>query len=192
MRASVRGVDYDAWATYVAGECERFYAHTEGVTYIFANTPKAARYLARCEARGTSSEQAAFTGAWHVVRGLVTTEFRQWVEEYEGTERVTFSEWRERSKDERDAVEWRESADFALGELATLRRLIAERDALIVAASQKGATKVAIAQAVGLSRQQVHTIVSAAELAPVPDVAPFNEWATEVAPVEADAWGVLI
>lgn len=192
---SIQGKDFDTWATYVATECERFYGHTDGVTYIFANTPKAARHIARCAARGVNTEQAAFTGAWHVVRSLVTTEFRQWVEEYEASERVTFSQWRERAKSDRAEVAWSESPDRALGELATLRRLIAERDDLIVDAARKGATKVAIAEAVGLSRQQVHTIVSAAELAPVPDIAPFDAWAAEdgeIAPVEVaagDVWG---
>jgi hypothetical protein len=54
-----------------------------------------------------------------------------------------------------------------------------ERDAMILDAASKGATKVAIARAVGLSRQQVHAIVAAGT---APDVAPFDSWATEVAP----------
>ena len=58
-----------------------------------------------------------------------------------------------------------------------MRRLIAERDAIIVEAAKRGATKVAIASAVGLSRQQVHTIIAASELAPVTPIRP------EVAPV---------
>ncbi|WP_136057258.1 hypothetical protein [Microbacterium sp. K24] len=175
---SIHKGDYVAWAEYVVGESARFYDHCEGVTYIFADTPAAKRYLARCATRGASSEEAAFTGAWHVVRKLVTTEFRQWVEEYEATERLTFSQWRERAKEERVEASWEESADRALDQLEMLRRLISERDSLILEAARKGATKVAIARAVGLSRQQVHTVIAEAELAAVvvPDVAPFDSW----------------
>lgn len=200
---SAARVDFDAWATYVAGEIARFYEHTGGVTYIFANTPRANAYLARAAARGLTSEQAAFYGPAHVVRPLVTAEFRQWWIEYWGTERITFSEWRENARAEREQVAWEDSAERALDQLEMLKRLTLERDSLILDAVSKGATKVAIARAVGLSRQQVHTIVSNAT---APDVAPFGAWdatapaAVEVAPVgevapvvevapPADVWG---
>lgn len=182
--------DFSAWAEYVAGELARFYDHTGGVTYLFQNTPRANAYLARAASRGFTTEQAAFYGAPQMVRGLVTQEFRQWWIEHWGTERVTFSEWRERAAEAREQVAWEESADRALDQLDTLRRLTAERDALILDAASKGATKVAIARSVGLSRQQVHTIIANAT---VPDVAPFAEWeqdapaVVEIAP-EA-AWG---
>lgn len=182
--------DFTAWAEYVAGELARFYDHTGGVTYLFQNTPRANAWLERAASRGLSTEQAAFYGADHMVRGIVTTEFRQWWIEHWGTERITFTEWRARAKEEREQVEWEDSADRALDKLDMLRRLTAERDAIILDAASKGAAKVAIARAVGLSRQQVHTIIANAT---VPDVAPFAEWeqdapaVVEIAP-EA-AWG---
>ena len=182
--------DFAAWADYVAGELARFYDHAGGVTYLFQNTPGANAYLAKAAARGFTTEQAAFYGAAHMVRGIVTSEFRQWWIEHWGTERVTFSQWRERAAEEREQVAWEDSADRALDQLDMLRRLTLERDALILDAASKGATKVAIARAVGLSRQQVHTIIANGT---TPDVAPFTEWADEVpAVVEVApdaAWG---
>lgn len=182
--------DFSAWAEYVAGELARFYDHTGGVTYLFQNTPRANAWLARATARGLTTEQAAFYGAAHMVRGIVTTEFRQWWIEHWGTERVTFSEWRERAAEAREHVAWEESAERALDQLDMLRRLTAERDALILDAASKGATKVAIARSVGLSRQQVHTIIANAT---VPDVAPFAEWEqsapTTVEVASAEVWG---
>ncbi|MDY0984597.1 hypothetical protein SOM10_11890 [Microbacterium sp. CFBP9023] len=182
--------DFASWAEYVAGELARFYDHTGGITYLFQNTPRANAYLARAASRGFTTEQAAFYGAPQMVRGIVTAEFRQWWIEHWGTERVTFSEWRERAAEAREQVAWEESAERSLDQLDMLRRLTAERDALILDAASKGATKVAIARSVGLSRQQVHTIIANAT---VPDVAPFAEWeqdapaVVEIAP-EA-AWG---
>jgi hypothetical protein len=172
--------DFTAWSVYVAGEVARFYDHTAGVTYIFQNTPRANAYLARAAARGLTSEQAAFYGPAHVVRPLVTSEFRQWWIEHWGTERVTFSEWRENARAAREQVAWEDSAERALDQLEMLRRLTLERDSLILDAVSKGATKVSVARAVGLSRQQVHTIIANAT---APDVAPFTAWETEVAPV---------
>lgn len=156
--------DLIAWQEYVAGELARFYDECGGDAYLWADTVAAGRYLSR--ARGNSGE-AAFSGPWHVVRAHVTTEFRQWVEENERTERLTLSQWRQRQAEERAEVAFIESAEHTLGQLAELRRLTMERDALIVEASKRGASKVAIAASVGLSRQQVHAIIGAAELAPV-------------------------
>lgn len=172
--------DFDGWSDYVRGELARFYEHTDGVTYLFKNTPRANAWIARANARGLSSEQAAFYGAPQQVRHLVTEEFRQWWIEHWGTERLTFTEWREQAKLQRETVAWEASADRALDQLDMLRRLTLERDALILDAASKGATKVAIARSVGLSRQQVHTIIANAT---APDVAPFTAWETEVAPV---------
>ena len=180
--------DFASWAEYVAGELARFYDHAGGVTYLFQNTPRAAAYLERATARGLTTEQAAFYGAAHMVRSIVTAEFRQWWVEHWGTERVTFTEWRERAAEQRALVAWEDSAERALDQLDMLRRLTLERDALILDAVSKGASKVAVARAVGLSRQQIHTIVANAA---VPDVAPFDAWeatpaeTVEVAPVEA-------
>jgi len=161
--------DLSAWQDYVVGELARFYEECGGITYIWSETPAAQRYLTR--SRG-SSEEAAFSGPWHIVRTHVTTEFRQWVEENEGTERLTLSQWRAQQIAGRAEVAFTESAEHTLGQLAELRRLTLERDALIVEASKRGASKVAIAASVGLSRQQVHAIVSAAELAPVIPIRP--------------------
>lgn len=182
--------DFKSWATYVQGELARFYETSGGVTYLFLNTPKANRHIESATKRGMTSEQAVFYGAPHMVRSIVTTEFRQWWIEHWGTERVTFTEWQKRAKAEREQVEWEDSADRALDQLDMLRRLTLERDSIILAAASKGASKVAIARSVGLSRQQVHTIIGNAT---APDVAPFDEWdqvapdAVEVAP--ADVWG---
>lgn len=187
---SVYRDDFESWSEYVAGELARFYDHTGGVTYLFQNTPRAAAYLARAAARGLTTEQAAFYGAAHMVRGIVTQEFRQWWVEHWGTERITFSEWRERAAEAREQVAWEDSADRALDQLDTLRRLTLERDALILDAASKGASKVSIARAVGLSRQQIHTILANAT---APDVAPFEAWEQDVpAVVEVApdaAWG---
>lgn len=187
---SVYRDDFTAWAEYVAGELARFYDHTGGVTYLFQNTPRANAYLAKATARGLTTEQAAFYGAAHMVRGIVTSEFRQWWIEHWGTERVTFSQWRERAAEEREQVAWEDSADRALDQLDMLRRLTSERDSLILDAASKGASKVAIARAVGLSRQQVHTIIANAT---APDVAPFARWEQEAPAVvevaASAAWG---
>lgn len=191
---SVYRDDFESWAEYVAGELARFYEHTDGVTYLFLNTPKATAYLARATARGLTTEQAAFYGAPHMVKPLLTGEFRQWWIEHWGTERITFSQWRERAAEQREQVAWEESAERSLDQLDMLRRLTLERDALILDAAAKGATKVAIARAVGLSRQQVHTIIASAT---APDVAPFTAWEQELAPAAelasvtelAPAWG---
>lgn len=165
--------DVILWREYVAGEVARFYEHTDGVTYIWAHTPAAAAVCARLQAArgaGGTDAEAAFSGPWHVVRKHVTTEFRQWVEEYEATERLTLSEFTERAKVARAEVAFIESADYTLGQLEELRRLTAERDHLIREAAARGASKVAIAAAVGISRQQVHVIVGT-------EVAP-SEWVT--------------
>lgn len=159
--------DVAVWETYVRGELERFYAHCEGVTYIWAHTPAAERLVSRL---GGDGELSAFKGPWHVIRGHVTSEFRQWVEEYEATERLTFSEWQARAVTERQEVAYLESAEHDLDQLRELRRLMGERDALIVEAAKRGAAKTAIAAAIGLSRQQVHAIVTAADAAAMEDM----------------------
>lgn len=161
--------DRDAWATYVRGEIARFYDASGGVTYIWQNTPAADRLVARF---GGDSELAAFTGPWHVVRGHLTAEFYQWAHENYGTERLTFSQWQARAVEERAELHYSETADYTLGRLEELQRLTRERDALIREAAMRGASKVAIAAAVGLSRQQIHTIVAAPELAPVTPIRP--------------------
>lgn len=151
-RADVMG-----WQEYVTLELERFAEHTAGNGRVWADTARAARKLAA--RRAGSPEEYAFTGPWHTVRPYVTLEFRQWVEEYEATERLTLSEWIERDRRERAAVDYLDSAAHSLDRLEEIRRGILERDAVIVEAAKRGASKTDIARASGLSRQQVHTIV---------------------------------
>jgi hypothetical protein len=178
--------DRTAWAEYVEREVARFRLHAESAYLWKHGDARAEAHVARQRARGLSDEQAAFVGAWHTIRGLLNTEFRQWVEEYEATDRITFTQWRENAREERDAVEYLEGSAYALGQLEMLRRMTLERDAMIVDAHLKGASKVAIARAIGLSRQQVHTIITAAES--VPDVAPFDAWAREDV-ASSGVWG---
>lgn len=195
---SVYRDDVDAWRDYVQGELAKFAAVTGGETSAWRgniSTPtgelsKLGRYLKRANDRGFSSDEAAFIGPAHVVKPMMSTEFLQWWVESWGTERITLTQWRERAKEQREQVAWEDSADRALDQLETLKRLTLERDSIILDAAAKGATKVAIARSVGLSRQQVHNIIAAAQ---APDVAPFTEWeqtaalAVEIAP---DAvWG---
>jgi hypothetical protein len=178
--------DRDEWETYVRGEVARFYAHCDGITYIWAHTEAADKRVAQL---GGDSELAAFSGPWHVIAKHLTTEFRQWVEEYEATDRLTLSDWRAAQIAARREVAYMESADYTLGQLEELRRLTAERDAIIVEAAKRGATKVAIARAVGLSRQQIHTIVAAAELAPVTPIRPeVDEVQAELRQLASGEW----
>ena len=150
-----------AWQGYVTGELARFAEHTDGNGRIWQNTPHATRYVER--RRAGSPEEYAFTGPWHVVRKHVTHEFRQWVEEYEGTERLTLSQHVERERAAATARDWLDTPAYVLDRLDEIRRLVAERDALIVEAARRGASKVAIAAASGITRQTVHTIVEAAD-----------------------------
>jgi len=175
--------DVTAWETYVRGELERFYAHCDGVTYIWAHTPAADRLVARL---GGDGELSAFKGPWHVIRRHLTAEFRQWVEEYEATERLTFSEWQARAVTERQDVAYLESAAHDLDLLAELRRLMGERDAIICEAAARGAAKTAIAAAIGLSRQQVHAIIAAGAVAG--DGAGWDAPAAPVTPLEPGGW----
>lgn len=161
--------DRDAWVAYVRGEVARFYDVSGGVTYIWQHTPAADRLVQRL---GGDSELAAFSGPWHVIRAHLTPEFYQWAHENYGTERLTFSQWRVRAVEERAELHYSETAEYTLGQLEELQRLTRERDALIVEAAKRGATKVSIAAAVGLSRQQIHAIVAAADLAPVTPIRP--------------------
>lgn len=156
-----------AWREYVTGELQRFYQHCDGVTYIWQHTAQADALVVKL---GGDSEAAAFRGPWHVIRKHLQAEFRQWVEEYEGTERLTPSAWAARAKDEREHAAYADSAEHTLGQLIELRRLTLERDSLILEAAQRGASKVSIAAAVGLSRQQVHAIITAHDTAAFEDM----------------------
>ena len=176
--------DEQEWSAYVLRELDHFYAVSGGGTYIWANTPGAHRALSRrgVTSTGAGAELAAFRGPWLVVRPLVTREFRQWVEEDEGTRRLTPAQFVESQREARESLSWYDSPEFTRDRLAEIRRLMDERDALIVEAAARRASKVEIAAATGLSRQQVHAIIASAGRAPVVPVAVGGfgeyEWVT--------------
>lgn len=177
-----------AWQSYVTAELARFAEHTGGTGRLWAQTPHAARYVDK--RRAGSPEEYAFTGPWHIVRKYVTTEFRQWVEEFEATERLTLAQHAERERAAAASRAWLDTPDYVLDRLDEIRRMMAERDALIVEAARRGAKKTAIAEATGLQRQTVHAILAAAEdagdcvtwggLSAVPDTVPIA-WAADAA-----------
>lgn len=150
--------DVMGWQEYVTLELERFGEHTGGNGRVWDNTPRAVRKLAA--RRAGSPEEYAFTGPWRTVRPYVTLEFRQWVEEYEGTDRLTLSEWIERDRAARSEVQYLESAAHTLDRLEEIKRLVSERDALIVEGARRGASKTDIARACGLTRQAVHAVIN--------------------------------
>ncbi|MCZ4066450.1 hypothetical protein O1W71_02050 [Microbacterium sp. H37-C3] len=152
-----------AWQEYVRLDLARYAEHTGGTGQLWSDRPESLRFLAR--RRAGSTDEYAYTGPWHIVRKHVTTEFRQWVEEFEASERLTLTDYAAKLRAERVEVAYFDSADRALDRLVEMRRILAERDAVIVDAARKGASKVAIANAIGISRQQVHAIIADAEAA---------------------------
>lgn len=157
-----------AWADYVAGELQDFYARTgeRGGVTLWKDTPKASRAYARLSAgmpggyACTPEELAAFSGAWHTIANHVTGEFKQWVEEERATERLTLTQFAERYRAESRRAAWQDSAEAALQELELLAARIASRDNLIREASMKGAPVTEIARAIGMSRQAVHGVIN--------------------------------
>lgn len=81
--------DVETWQGYVSAMESAYAAHTEGNGRVWLESFK-----------GGSSFERAFVGPWHTVRAHVTTEFRQWLEEY-GIERVTLTRWIQRARAER-------------------------------------------------------------------------------------------
>lgn len=179
-----------AWQRYVSGELARYAEHTGGTGRLWAQNPHASRFVEK--RRAGSPEEYAFTGPWHIVRKYVTTEFRQWVEEFEATERLTLAQHAERERAAAASRAWLDTPEYVLDRLDEIRRMMAERDALIVEAARRGAKKTAIAEATGLQRQTIHAILAAAEesgdawerLSPVPDTVPVA-WAEDAASTPA-------
>lgn len=96
-----------AWSEYVGRELARFYATTgQDRMMIWRETPKALRAVDRLS-RGlpagygaTPDELAAFSGAWHTIAPHVIDEFRQWIAEDWGSERLTLTQFAARYRAE--------------------------------------------------------------------------------------------
>ena len=82
--------DIESWHGYLARMEEEFYEHAGFAAQIW-----------RMEFKGGTSFERAFVGPWHTVRPWVTTEFREWIDEYD-VERVTLTEWIRRRRAERE------------------------------------------------------------------------------------------
>jgi hypothetical protein len=150
--------DRIAYAGYVQARLEDFWQHAGHNAFVW---DFAKLQHAPCRPRDTS-DAGAFKGPWRNVKNYVTTEFREWVDEYYA-ERKTFAEWRAERVEERRVqairdAETLDSAGYKLGELALLRDLLDRRDDIIMGARERGATWADIARAAGLSRQQLHNI----------------------------------
>lgn len=83
--------DRETWLGYVARMEEEFHEHAGYGAQVW-----------RMSWQGLGDFERAFRGPWTQIREYVTTEFREWIEEYD-VERVTISEWRERQRAEREA-----------------------------------------------------------------------------------------
>lgn len=153
--------DREEFAGYVTAQLEAFRKREGELTFVW----DAAKLLkARHLAPRDTSDEGAFVGAWHVVRAYVTTEFREWVEQY-GARRLTFSEWKARAVAERAALaneraDYEASAAYCTDQLEDLRALVERRDELIVTARERGATWADIGAAIGLGRAQLHNIAA--------------------------------
>lgn len=153
--------DREEFAGYVTAQLEAFRKREGDLTFVW----DAAKLLkARHLAPRDTSDEGAFVGAWHVVRAYVTTEFREWVEQY-GARRLTFSEWKARAIAERAALaneraDYEASAAYCTDQLEDLRALVERRDELIVSARERGATWGDIGAAIGLGRAQLHNIAA--------------------------------
>lgn len=153
--------DREEFAGYVTAQLEAFRQHA-GVHSFVWDAAKLTR--ARHLAPRDTSDAGAYVGAWHVVRAYVTTEFREWVEQYYAN-RQTFSEWRARAIAERAAAaneraSYEMSAAYCTDQLEDLRALVERRDELIVSARERGATWNEIGAAIGLGRAQLHNIAA--------------------------------
>lgn len=90
--------DLDTWHGYLSRLESEFDDETGGA------------YIWTVEWTGPRTFERAFKGPWKAVRGHVTREFRQWVEE-SGRERVTITEWVRRQREERENeyLDWLDS-----------------------------------------------------------------------------------
>lgn len=156
MSADVR----ESYAGYVVMRLNAFREHAGDTARVW-DFPKlvAARRSMRVD------EADAFKGPWRNVRPYVTTEFREWVEEY-NAERLTFSEWQRARMEEQRAEKSRqrdymESVEYFTDELVRWAELTRDRDALIVAARERGASFKELMAATGLSRMAIHNVIAA-------------------------------
>lgn len=153
--------DREAYLGYVTAELAKFREHAGVHSFVWdAEKLQRARRLAPMD----TSDEGVFVGPWRVVRSYVTTEYREYVEQYYAS-RMTFSEWKARAVAERAAEAQRQSdyldsAEYCTDSLADLRSLFERRDELIVTARERGASWGDIGDAIGLSRAQLHNIAT--------------------------------
>ena len=150
--------DRQDYAGYVAARLVAFREHAgwSARVWDFGKLKAARKSLTR-------EDGDSFKGPWRTVRPYVTTEFREWVDEY-NAERLTFAEWlqvarevrREQSQRERDYLE---SVEFMTDELRRWRELCEDRDALIFEARERGASFKDLQDATGLSRMALHNVI---------------------------------
>lgn len=158
--------DRETYAGYVASRLAAFTEHA-------GDTARVWDFDAMQRARRPFAEDAdAFKGPWRDVRPYVTTEFREWIDEY-SAERLTCSEWHAAQLDERRQLATRErayldSAAYCTDRLERWAELNRERDELIVEARERGASLREIQESTGLSRMAVHNILAWAKLQPQP------------------------
>ncbi len=93
--------DVEAWHGYLSRMAAEWSEHTAGESYVWAP-----------EWQGSATFERAFVGAWQNIRGKVTREFRQWIEEGD-VERITITTWiaRARADRERERIEWEDWLD---------------------------------------------------------------------------------
>lgn len=154
--------DREEYAAWVDAELGRFREWTGGNGRTWDH---AALEAAERRGRGPKdqSESAAYRGPWHTVRPYVTGEFLDWVEGHYQP-RKTLQEWQadriaDRRREAMRTLDYVESVDYPLDQLEQLRELLAQRDELIRLAAQRGATKARIGDAIGITRQSVHTVL---------------------------------
>lgn len=101
----ILAADLEAWRGYLARLEAEYAEHTgeNGRVWLESFT-------------GGSSFERAFTGPWSHIRAHVTTEFRQWIEEYD-VERLTLSQWvvrqrADREKERLEYLDWLDSQPF--------------------------------------------------------------------------------
>lgn len=165
------------YAGYVARRLEEFWIHAPGA-FVWKESYSIAKGQVRARLKADSD---VFVGPWHAVRPHVTTEFREWIDEY-CEERLTFSEWQaaQRHERERERIareEYEESGDAALDSLDLWRDLAARRDEFIVQARRAGKTYKQLQAATGMSRSALAEVVARADAADaiaveVPDMIP--------------------
>lgn len=154
-------LDRAEYLGYVTAQLAKFREHAGVHSFVWdAAKLQRARRLAPMD----TSDEGAFSGPWRVVRNYVTTEFREWVEQYYA-ERLTFSEWKRRAiearNDEAQRVrDYLDSSEYCTDRLTELRGLFEQRDELIISARERGASWADIGEAVGLSRAQLHNIAT--------------------------------